>query len=145
MSLPADVLVRPAVEADWRFVSDAWMRSYRDADSAGVVPNHLWPSVMLEMLDGLAARGMRVLVLCSRERPDVLLGFVATEAVKDGTALHYLFVKRDFRRRGLGAGLLAAADLPSRVFTTHRTPSGERLLRRVRISWKWAPEICRRR
>lgn len=144
-ALPPDLALSPMEDADWRFVSDAWQRSYRDSPAAGVVPNHLWAGVMLELLEGLRDRGMEVLVLHSSARRDVLVGFVATERVHSGTALHYLYVKRDFRRRGLAAALLTRAALPSNVITTHSTPAGERLLRRVRLSVKFLPEVARRR
>lgn len=66
-----------------------------------------------------------VVVACGTEDMDEPLGF----AVFDGGKLHFVFVLKIFRRRGIGSLLLAAASANGRPVATHLTPDGEALLR----------------
>lgn len=62
------------------------------------------------MLDELIARSD--LFTCTLESdPDVIIGFLLCDV--DAKAVHYIFVKRDFRRYGIGRQLL------SEVFGAH--------------------------
>ncbi len=147
-SAPAVLTIRGMRPTDWRLISDAWQRSYRNSPWAGVVPNHLWAGLMLEMQDGLLARGADCAVIVDESRPDLIVGFICTERVAglEQPVLHYLYVKRDFRGVGIAGDLLRSVyPEDSRVTVTHLTQRGANALKRHRIRMTFAPEIVRRK
>lgn len=63
-------------------------------------------------------------VLCDQANPDVILGWMASTVSTPAPIIHYIFVKRDFRRLGCASALMAHRGItPSGVaFFTHRPP-----------------------
>lgn len=75
---------------------------------------------LLERL--LRTEGLTVTVACLKDDTDVVLGY----AVSTGGCLHYIFVKKAWRKIGLGKSLLPK-DLKS---VSHLTEVGRSLLRK---------------
>lgn len=89
-------------EKDRKFWLDAWLKSYRQSDWAGVCPNHLYYDLHRMILDGLLERGAKIHMICVPERPDSFMGFICTE----GNTVHYVYVKEPWRRNNLAAQVL---------------------------------------
>lgn len=134
-----------AENCDVPFWRANWIRTYRVSRWAGAVPNHLIQPVMRVALDGLEARGMKVLVAHLPDYPEALMGFVAYEEAKPGDqpTLHYLFTAGLYRKSGV-AGSLLAASVGDRFRYTHRTECAE-WFRRPKYQVTFAPEIARRK
>jgi hypothetical protein len=107
--------MRPASEGDAPFIVDSWMLSYR-------------PSAVARDAGGAYIRGQKakirrllsranILVACLPEDPETILGWSATEA----TVVHFVYVKREFRRLGIASSLLSPF-LGEATTYTHRTP-----------------------
>jgi GNAT superfamily N-acetyltransferase len=89
---------------EFPFIFDSWARSFRKSPWAGCVPNHLYDQVSRATSAGIIDRGARVIVAVA-PLPDGdrrVMGY----AVSESEVLHWLFVKRDFRRMGVGRALL---------------------------------------
>ena len=113
------------------------MNSWRTSRWAGVTPNHLYYSTMRELIEGLLARGAKILVVDSGK---TVKGWLCYE-VKDGRiVLHYLYCKDIYHQSGVEQALLDAvpAEKPGWfTFYLHRFAK-DRL-------WQHAPEMARRK
>jgi GNAT superfamily N-acetyltransferase len=143
----AEVLqLRDIQPGDVRFVLDSWAKSFRASPWAGVIPNHLYYDVFHESVEQLLARGTKIQIACAKHDPSRILGWVATEKVRDGQAVHFIYVKDPFRRRGLASHLLeqtvGTQDREGRYFYTYRTRDSGYLFG---TDWTFAPEIARRK
>jgi GNAT superfamily N-acetyltransferase len=136
--------LRTTEPGDMRFVLDSWGKSYRVSPWAGCVPNHLFYDTFHEAVEGLLARGTKITIACAKHDPSRILGWVATETVRDGQAVHFLYVKDPFRRRGLASHLLeqTVGTQEGRRFYTYRTRDAAYL---AGPDWVFAPEIVRRK
>lgn len=121
--------LRPGQPADLRLVLDSWARSYRRSPWAGTVPGSLWNDVVRRSITAILARGS-LTVAVHPEDDALILGWIAWEDGPSGVIVHYTYVKDPWRQDGVASELLehVTGTLPWRF--THRTPSGERLLRR---------------
>lgn len=69
------------------------------------------------------------MVACLTEDPDVLLGY----AISSPEALHYVFVKEAWRRRGIASRLLGPVGAYKHV--THLTEATEELRNKYRMGF----------
>jgi ribosomal protein S18 acetylase RimI-like enzyme len=86
-------------------VFDSWARSFQKSPWAGCIPNHLYAQVSRQASAEIIDRGALVLVAyvqLPNERR--VVGYSVSEP-EHGT-LHWLFVKHDYRRLGVGRALL---------------------------------------
>ena len=156
----ADIVLRPAQASEIALISDSWVKSLGPKPRVGplgdsymsigqpradvkISPNLWWTAhrmVVGGILDGAA-----VIVAVHPEHPDAVLGWIAFEAgIGEGEeptmTLHYCWVRKEARKRGIGQKLLLAAlhtvpeDVEPRIRLTHSTPDGERLLQTCRIA-----------
>lgn len=107
-----EIRIRPFQEADLGFVVDSWLRSYRTAPESSGTSNDLYFNGMRARVGRIAERA-KVLVACLPTDAARLLGFICYEASSDASfeqlVAHYIYVKRDVRRRGIAEALGAAA------------------------------------
>lgn len=134
-----EVATRLWREADKAFVYESWLESFRVSHAAGPFPMRMYRKVYTETLDALIARpGAQVLVACSPDDDDQVLGFVCHERrATVPPIVHYLYVKQLFRRERVATILMTAADIPTgrRFIYTFKTPVA------TRIAEHWAGAI----
>ncbi len=130
---------------EFPLIYDAWAQSFRKSPWAGCVPNHLWDQVSRACASEILSRGARVIVAVQdlEDGTRRVLGYSVSEP--DIRTLHWLFVKRDYRRTvGVGRALLAETvkdwDASKRWTYTHRTASAPRFLG---TSFSWDPVPAR--
>lgn len=74
-----------------------------------------------------------VAVACLPEDPDVILGFSIVSV--DGTILHWVYVKKKWRRYGIATKLV-----PPQVTTvTHLNKLGDDLMKKLNLNWVFNP------
>lgn len=132
---------------EFKIIYDAWANSFRKSPWAGCVPNNLWESVSRSMMTDIVDRGARVRVavtpIAGREEefPGVrrVMGYSVSEPVAH--VLHWLYVKDDFRKMGIGRALKAdaAPGNDSWTYTCRTRASGRFLGERFR----WDPVRAR--
>lgn len=118
-----------------KFIVDSWVRSFRDSPWAGCIANDQYQEVMRGTVNGLLARGVRVVVATTAEGPRRVCGYIATEAPD---LIHYIYVKNGSRKLGLANELLKHGPQMGRL--TFRTPASEFLLKR---GFSWTPVPAR--
>lgn len=108
--------VRPAKPTDTAFIMDAWKRSFEGAPAVRHADREHYRTEM-ERTIGRVCAGSTVLVACDSSDEDTLVGFASYSARPShhGVALHYIYVKRDFRGMGIAKRLLR--DVPVTAYT----------------------------
>jgi GNAT superfamily N-acetyltransferase len=108
--------VEPATPDEYACVIDYWVRNFRNSPWAGCIANDQYAIAARATARALISRGARAWVV---RRSGRVAGF----AVVEGTLLHYLYVKPNYRKVGVG-GALRGFALRSGVKTyTHKTPA----------------------
>ena len=135
------IFSRPTSE-EFKFVVDSWSNSFRKSPYAGCVPNNLWAEVSRATITQLIMRPTAEVTVALAPTTDGSRGRVMGYYVSEPGILHWLYVKKDFRRLGIGTKLLENSlsswpgELRARPRYTHKTDSS---LRFLPPGWKWDP------
>lgn len=128
--------LRPLTEADLPFVLDCWVKSYQRSHHARACGKQYHT-----IQDAIAKRHIAnsaVLVCCLDEDPETIVGW----AVTGPGVVHYVYVKMNWRRRGVASKLLAPYLGQEGVAHTHTmTWDDERKpWTRVPRGWRYEPK-----
>ena len=99
-------MIRPLKQLDEDFIYHSWIHSVK-------CPTKAVSSMTRAVIDHAVQNG-GVQVFCMPDDPDHIIGWVARGDLEETPLLLYLFVKKDFRKEGIGTELLNAA-FPERV------------------------------
>jgi hypothetical protein len=132
------ILMRRARSGDIPFITNSWLKSFRDAPYVTSCPNNVYFGSQHRLIEQLIPRSV-VLVACNEDDPDQILGWIAAEVLAlnaedesqgKGLVIHYCYVKRTFRQVGLARRLwatLVTTEEPVVTMYTHRTMACKRL------------------
>ena len=125
-------------------VYDSWARSFRKSPWAGCVPNHLWDGVSRACISELLSRSRVIMAVKNLDDGKRrVLGY----SVSEPGALHWLYVKDDYRGLGVGKSLLeVTVNTPpwDQFVYSHRTRAADKFLRRAsEHAWVWDPVLAR--
>lgn len=99
------VTTRAMKESDIPFIYSSYLKSYRNAPGANHMVNDVYyPEYKARMEKMLSSSN--VLVACSSEDPDQILGYVIYDSAFQWTIIHYLYIKFPFRQMKLASGLI---------------------------------------
>lgn len=130
MSLP--IVCRPATEADLPFFFSSTLQSHYYSSSTN---RHILPSVYYPqhktVLEQLLRRPQIMLVIAAlADSPEVIVGYALAEG--SGT-LHYVYVKKAFRRFGMAKSLMEALRVDfNDLDVTHWTADASEIWRTKR-------------
>lgn len=117
--------IREARVSDLGSVYTDWLKAHRGSFAARGAWNSLYFSDEGQrgVIHGCVQRG-RVLVACSPDDDDQILGWACDEATSDGRrVLHYVYVKHMWRNNGKVGGLckalMTAMDLGNPLIVSH--------------------------
>lgn len=154
---PAELGTHEAPGPDRLFVVDAWVATYRDAYTAGLIQVEDWYEVMLPQVGKALARPdvRTVVAAADGAEPGIadLLGFVTADTAEYLPLVYYVFVKEHYRRAGRGRlwggpgiarGLFAAIGVdPVKPFNyVCSTPTCRILQRKIPLA-RWQPQLGR--
>lgn len=117
----AELVVRKAVTSDYTFIMDSWMRCLRKSPDSNLPDCLFFPAYRTVAAKLLQTSTCDVLV--TPDNTDTILGYV----VYDKGAVHWIYIKRDFRESGLAKLLLER--IPGPLVLTMSTPLGRKRLR----------------
>lgn len=134
--------IEPPEAEEYALVFDSWARSFRNSKYAGCIRNCDYDDVSRKAMSEIVDRGARVVVLVTTtEKGDRrVAGYSVSEP--DKKLIHFIYVKRDYRRMGLGRLLRrdVVADSEHRGWRyTYKTNASERFLHRM----EWDPTPVR--
>lgn len=116
-------IFRKAVEDDIPFLTNSWLESYRHSPQIRGVPNSVYFYYHHKVLEELLTR-CTVLVCCYPDRPSQILGYICAELFDTALVVHYVYVKKTFRKLGIGKSLVQEilnTEKPPAVLYTHKT------------------------
>ncbi len=127
--------LRAATKDDHASIFSDWLRSGRKAQAYSGVPSQIyffWVHLMIENLLAPMAKATW-LVACAADDPTKIYGWLCGHRVDslagDQAILHYVYVKKLYRRLGIGSRLVEALRGPSEILvTTARTDAGRAFL-----------------
>lgn len=126
--------LRIASPGDHASIFSDWLRSARSAATYRGIPSVVyfyWGHLMVEAL--LADVGVTWLVACASDDPTKIYGWLcgqrADAASGDQAIVHYVYVKKLYRRVGIASRLMAALESNATVLVaTSMSESGKALL-----------------
>jgi hypothetical protein len=126
---PRLVKMRGAVESDFPFILNSWLKSYRNSSMCKDIPNGVYYKLHGERVkEILFDPSTLVLMMVNSQDVEQIMGYVICNS--KAPVLHYIYVKQAFRQYGLGGFLVKAAQAQFPNLATHCT----------HIARKWAPK-----
>ena len=119
--------LRDAIKSDESFIFATLLKSLYFGDSwfSHVDKTSFMKNYHLLIENLLAQDGMQIKIACLKEDSDVILGY----SMYRGNVLHYVFVKKDWRKAGI-----ARALVPNHISTvTHATKIGLSILKKKNL------------
>ena len=98
-------IIRPAKASDYSFISNSYLKSYRNAPEAQYMNNDIYYPEHVARLEHMI-KSSRVLVACSSEDADQILGYAIVGKAFRWDVLHYVYVKYPFRQMGIAKALV---------------------------------------
>lgn len=124
------LVTRPALESDKSFILSSWLRSYRHCPDSNLADVFFFGAYR-PIAEYLLAK-CTVEVVTPEGKDDLILGY----AVYEPGVVHWVYVKKDFRKNGIAKMLiLKAGQNPAFTFST---PLG-----RKRLGNKYKPRLLR--
>lgn len=105
MGLP--MLIRPMERSDLPLVTNNWLESARKCYHVKGIPNDTYYPHTHRIIQVLLSRG-GVFVMCDPEDPYTVYGWICAEVINNHLLIHYVYVKRRFRKYGVGKALMRA-------------------------------------
>lgn len=113
------ISLRIAVPDDANLIFSTWLLGlYHGNNLYHEIPKEIYFSEYKKVVTHLLGKS-EIVVACLKDTPDVVLGYVVTQ----GTTLHWIFVKRAWRKLGI-ATMLMPANITK---VTHLTKLGQSL------------------
>jgi len=125
------IAIRSMVEEDRNFIFASWLRGLYYGDSwLSEVPKAIFMAHYHKVIDFILAKPATIVkIACLQEDPSVILGY----AVMSDVAIHWVFVKKNWRKIGIAKDLT-----PSNLTTaTHSTKVGMSIMKRK--NWVYNP------
>jgi hypothetical protein len=103
------VAFRSAELDDAPFIVSSWSRAFKGSNSAGMIADEDWATVMHPQIQKVLARpGARAIVAYEKTDPTFIYGFVAGDTDERVPVVFFAYVKEPYRRTGVARGLFAA-------------------------------------
>lgn len=127
--------VRVARDTDIAFIVDAWKRSYEGAAAVKMCDREFYRIEMERLIKRLFGRdGVSTLIAYDPDDDDHMVGFACFTVHNPSRAeLHYIYVKKDFRGKGIARRLLEGVPVESYTFLS---PTA-----RPRKGWRFTPRF----
>lgn len=132
--------IRPMTEADLPFILSTWLRNYRHSATGftQAIDKDIYYEFHHLVISRILSRsGARILLAVDRQDPKVIFGYLVWEPLPESDVVHYGYVKKAFRNMGVFKTLLGEAKIrPNKIFYTHQTELGKKLVEKEREGWE---------
>jgi hypothetical protein len=102
------IIIREFEENDRHFIVDSWSRQLYEAMPYSYCPAHLYFPNQIKLINDIL-NSSECLVACLAEDPDILIGYIVFEHIQNVLILHWICVKKDFRKMYVMSDLLTSA------------------------------------
>ena len=133
MSEESPILLRRAGKDDIPFITNSWLRSFRDGLTSRAIPNDVYYYNQHRIVEKLLPKCLNV-VVCRADDPDQILAYAVAEPTDRCLIFHFIYVKAPFRKLGLATKLvteLIRSEGNPPVSYSHRTWS----IKKIKDEW----------
>lgn len=130
-SKEAALSYRQSLPDDLNFIRSSWGSSYFMNNSYNkAVSADVFHKRHKKLRDEILERPTtQVLVACATDSPELIVGYVVTEALEDDVSvIHYLYVKEAFKGEKIATELFKRGAQSKRVIITHLTQKASNIL-----------------
>lgn len=143
--MEAGFKLRPYKESDLNFVRNSWAKSYyKGAEYVDFLsPNEFNERHRPIREDLLNRSNSAIVIACSSQDEDLILGWILVEKPPKGTILHYLYVKEAFKKEGISDALLEVLK-EAPIMITHMTDRASKIVKANADRFKdyvWAKDL----
>jgi len=115
--------LREAKKEDLPFIYSTWLKSYLySSQFTKKISHSLYYEMHHMVIDRFLERGGVITIAHAKGEPDVILGYLATDA--QNTIIQYIYVKKTFRRMGIAKELTKHLTFDNLTFTHFTTDTG---------------------
>lgn len=123
------ITLRPMKVEDYNFISNSYLKSYRNAPGVSILDNSIYYDEFKKRLDYLLLN-TECIVACHVDDPDQIFGY----RIGSKPIIHYVYVKWPFRRLGIAKQLLADYNLGNgATVVTHQPRGWSKLAEKYRL------------
>jgi hypothetical protein len=129
-----DFTIRVHSKEDLPFIYSTWLKCFRHSSTfAKEISNDIYYKYHQMVIDRILNRGATIYVACDKLSPETVFGYILGE----GDVLHFLYVKKSFRKLGIGTALLDTYGIPE--FISHLTKDSKKLSERYKPKMRYSP------
>lgn len=131
VSIKDKVKVRPMGDADFNFIINSWLKTYK---YSGPAVKRMLDRVYFETYEPIVKTLIRrsdVYVACLRDDPEIIVGYLAIERTKNHDVIHFCLVKDLWQKMGVATYLIEAADPRPDTYFTHWTNPIQSIINKV--------------
>jgi hypothetical protein len=116
-------IIRNVSQDDLPFIFSTWLRSFRYSSTfANEISKEVYYEFHTKVIDRILSRIPTIYIACDKTSPDTIFGYILGE----GEVLHFIYVKKDFRKLGIGSTLLDTYGIPK--YISHLTKSAKKFI-----------------
>jgi GNAT superfamily N-acetyltransferase len=119
--------IRPGISNDFNFVLATFLKGLYYGDSwFSLIPRDIFMENYKHIVKALLEHPNTMLVMaCLKDDPDITLGYSLLS--KDGATVHWIYVKKAWRKKGIGKSLLPKSP----KYVSHLSELGKSLLTKI--------------
>lgn len=137
----SEVNIRPIEEDDYAFVYSTWLRSYRfNSVFTRKLTNKVYYEWHHKAIERIFGRGGFCIIACDTSDKNVVFGYIVGERTSSGDIIHFIYVKKAFRKLGIMAKLLDSVGFKGGLFT-HYTEFCDEYLKSHEGIWTYNPYL----
>lgn len=106
-----DVEIRELLPIDLPYIYSTWLKHHKhSSESTRRIRNDTYYEKHLKIIKSILNRA-RTLIAHPKGDRDVILGYFCYEGLKTSPVVHFIYVKRHFRRMGIAGALIGGVDV----------------------------------
>lgn len=135
----SDLVYRPYTVDDVPFIYSSWGSSYYKGSNShkqNLSPKE-FHTLHRPAIDQFFSRPTATTIVVHQAgEPWVIIGWIAVEVLDTKLVIHYIYIKSDFRRRGILWGLISSIDQGKPIIYTHLTDRAAKIMARNQSKYK---------
>lgn len=99
-----DLSIREANEQDRNFILRTWLKNYKQSHFARSIAPEIYFKKHETKIKDVMSRS-KVIILCDKEKPWFICGFIILEEYTEANVVHFLYIRKSQRKGGFAKSL----------------------------------------